>query len=173
MATQGERSRYVLEQVMFGARWLLAPIYLGLIVALAMLMVKFFQELWDSIPKLFSMTTNDMIIELLSLVDLSLAANLLLMVMLAGYDNFVATFSSAAPESRPRWLSHTDYGTLKLKLMSSIIAIASVKMLETYLNLGNLPRQEVIGYLAMFVAFAVVGVLLALMDRIAIGTDPH
>ena len=173
MAERGERSRYVLEQVMFGARWLLAPIYLGLIVALAMLMVKFFQELLESVPKLLSMTTNDVIVELLSLVDLSLAANLLLMVMLAGYDNFVATFRSTAPESRPRWLSHTDYGTLKLKLMSSIIAIASVKMLETYLNLGNLPRQEVIGYLAMFVAFAVVGVLLALMDRIATGTDPH
>jgi uncharacterized protein (TIGR00645 family) len=173
MSGRGERSRLALERVMFGSRWLLAPIYLGLIIALAMLVVKFFQELVDTAPKLLSITTSDMIVELLSLVDLSLAANLLLMVMLAGYDNFVATFTGVAAESRPRWLSHTDYGTLKLKLMSSIIAIASVKMLEIYLNLGNMPRDKVVGYLAMFVAFAVVGVLLALMDRLASGVEPH
>lgn len=173
MSDPGERSRLALERIMFGSRWLLAPIYLGLIVALVMLVVKFFQELVEVAPKLLAISTSDMIVELLSLVDLSLAANLLLMVMLAGYDNFVATFSGVAPESRPRWLSHTDYGTLKLKLLSSIIAIASVKMLETYLNLGNLPREQVIGYLAMFVCFAVVGVLLALMDRLASGVEPH
>lgn len=173
MSEPGERSRLALERVMFGSRWLLAPIYLGLIVALAMLVVKFFQELVDIVPKLLAVSTSDIIVDLLSLVDLSLAANLLLMVMLAGYDNFVATFTGFAAESRPRWLSHTDYGTLKLKLLSSIIAIASVKMLETYLNLGNLPREQVVGYLAMFVAFAVVGVLLALMDRLATGVEPH
>ena len=172
MASGGERGRAVLERVMFGARWLLAPIYAGLIVALAMLMVKFFQELIESLPKLLSMSTSDMIVELLSLVDLSLAANLLLMVMLAGYDNFVSSFTTAAAD-RPRWLGHTDYGTLKLKLLSSIIAIASVKMLEIYLDIGNIPREQVLGHLAMFVAFAVVGVLLALMDRVATGSDPQ
>lgn len=173
MSDRGERSRLAIEAAMFGSRWLLAPIYVGLIIALAMLVVKFFQELFATIPLLLSISTSDMIVELLSLVDLSLAANLLLMVTLAGYDNFVVSFRGVAPESRPRWLSHTDYGTLKLKLMSSIIAIASVKMLEIYLNLGNMPREKVIGYLAMFVAFAVVGVLLALMDRLATGAEPH
>jgi uncharacterized protein (TIGR00645 family) len=170
---QAERARVVLEQVMFGARWLLAPIYVGLIVALGMLMVKFFQELLGALPNLLTMPTSDLIVELLSLIDLSLAANLLLMVMLAGYENFVSNFSDAGTGYRPRWLGHIDYGALKLKLVSSIIAIASVKMLEIYLDVKNITPQEATLHLAILLGFSLVAVLLALMDRLASGSDPH
>ncbi len=167
-----ERGRIALEQTMFAARWLLAPIYLGMIVALLLLLVKFFEELVLTIPRVLTIDASSLIVGMLSLVDLSLAANLLLIVMLAGYENFVSTLRTGDGDYRPRWLSHIDYGSLKLKLISSICAIASVKLLEVFLDLRQLELRDTLMHLGILVGFAVVAVLLALMDRIAAAVPP-
>ncbi len=172
-AVEEHKARHVIERAMFASRWLLAPIFLGLIVALLLLVVKFFQELVATVPHVLDMQTSELIVEVLSLVDLSLVANLLVMMMLAGYENFISGFVQTEGVFRPRWLGHIDYGALKLKLISSIVAIASVKGLELFLNPGGMQRQDSLLHLAMLVGFALTAVLLALMDRLATGSESH
>ena len=172
LSRAGERSRIAIERAMFGARWLLAPIYLGMVVALLLLLVKFFEELVLTIPQVLTMDASALIVEVLTIVDLSLAANLMLIVMLAGYENFVSSFSTADGAYRPRWLSHIDFSSLKLKLISSICAIASVKLLEVFLDIGNLARDEALMHLAILIGFAFTAVLLALTDRLSVPVDP-
>lgn len=156
------------ETLLFGGRWIMAPIYLGLLVVLAAITVKFIEELVLTIPFMLSMQERDLVLFVLSLVDLTLLGSLVLMVAFAGYENFVSRMHSVTGhEDRPDWMGHIDFSGLKLKLISSIVAISAIHLLRTFLNVAQLPKDDVAWQLAIHVGFVVSGVLLALMDRLS------
>lgn len=158
------------EQLIFASRWLLAPFYLGLVFALVMLLIKFSQELIHVLPHVLDMAEKDVILAVLTLIDMSLAGNLLLMVIFSGYENFVSKIDVADHEDRPEWMGKVDFGGLKLKLIASIVAISGIHLLKSFMNLKDTPPEELMWLVIIHMTFVVSGVLLALMDRLAEAT---
>lgn len=158
-----------LGRAMFAARWIMAPIYVGLLVALLMIVVKFVQKLVDAIPGFLALSSNEAIFLVLTLVDLSLVANLVVIVIFAGWENFVGRLL-ASQADRPVWLGGLDFGAIKLRLIGSIAAIAAILILETFVHVNEVPYQNAAWQLAILLGIGVLGVLLALADRL---TEPH
>jgi uncharacterized protein (TIGR00645 family) len=171
MAVLGNPKRSVeawLEMLLFAGRWLMAPIYAGLLIILAAIAVKFVEELVLTIPSVLSMQERDLVLFVLSLIDLALLGSLTLMVAFAGYENFVSKMHAVREhEDRPDWMGHIDFSGLKLKLISSIVAISAIHLLRTFLNVSQLQKDDVGWQLAIHLGFVVSGVLLALMDRLS------
>ena len=169
------------ERLLFQSRWLMAPFYVGLVLALAMLLVVFCKELIYYLPKVFSLdaglTSNDAILAVLTLVDLSLAGNLLLIVMFSGYENFVSKLDLDGETDRPPWMGTVDFSGLKMKLIASIVAISGIQLLKTFMNIGKtgyeLNTQEALWGVVIHLTFVASGVLLALMDWLTSKTDKH
>jgi uncharacterized protein (TIGR00645 family) len=156
-----------LEALLFAGRWLMAPIYVGLLIILAALAVKFIEELVVTLPSVLSMHERDLVLLVLGLLDLALLGSLTLMVAFAGYENFVSKMhSTTGHEDRPDWMGHIDFSGLKLKLISSIVAISAIHLLRTFLNVSALSKDDVGWQLAIHLGFVISGVLLALMDRL-------
>lgn len=163
-----------LEGGLFASRWLMAPFYVGLIAALVALMVVFFQELVHQIPYLWSvdhpMNAEKAILLALSLIDLSLAANLVLIVIFSGYENFVSKIDVGDHEDKPEWMGTVDFSALKLKLIASIVAISGIALLKAFLQLGEttefseVTRDKLMWQVIVHLTFVVSGVLLAFMD---------
>ena len=160
------RIRRNMGRMMFIARWLVAPIYLGLLVVLAVVAVKFVQRLVTMIPLVLGMTSNDVILTTLSLVDLSLVANLVVIVIFAGWANFVGPLLRDPGESSASWAGNLDFSAVKLKLIGSIAAITAIQILESFVHIGDVPKQDAAWQLAILLGIGVTGVLLAAMDRI-------
>src|SRR5262245_26606961 len=125
----------VLENGLFASRWLMAPFYVGLVFSIVALLIVFFQELWEKAQLLFTISAEtghfvlreeEVIMLALSLIDLSLAANLVIIVIFAGYENFVSKMDVANEADRPEWMGHVDFSGLKLKLVASIVAISGI-----------------------------------------------
>lgn len=155
---------HALERLIFASRWVLAPFYLGLVVALVMLLVKFMQELFHVAPAVFSMSETGVILAVLTLIDLSLAGNLLLMVIFAGYENFVSRIDTGDSEDRPDWMGKVDFSGLKLKLVASIVAISGIHLLRSFMNVSEMSKDDLMWMLIIHGTFVVSGVLLAWMD---------
>ena len=119
-----------MERLLFASRWLMAPFYLGLVVSLAVLLLKFCQELAHFLPNLLDMKETDLILWILTLIDLSLAGNLLLIVIFSGFENFVSKMDVGEHEDKPAWMGKVDFGSLKLKLVASIVAISAIQLLR-------------------------------------------
>lgn len=164
-----ERIQRNLGRAMFAARWIMAPIYVGLLVALLMIVVKFVQKLATAIPGFLALTSNEAIFLVLTLVDLSLVANLVVIVIFAGWENFVGRLLASQHE-RPQWLGGLDFGAIKLRLIGSIAAIAAILILETFVHIDEVPYQYAAWQLAILLGIGVLGVLLALADRL---TESH
>ncbi len=160
------KAEHTLERVIFGSRWLMAPFYLGLIVCLAVLLVKFAQELVHIVPGVLTMRETDVILAVLTMVDLSLAGNLLLMVIFAGYENFVSRIDVADEKDRPEWMGKVDYSGLKLKLVASIVAISAIHLLKSFMDVSEKTDRELAWLVGIHMAFVVSGVLLAWMDKL-------
>ncbi len=157
-----------IEAVLFGSRWLLAPVYLGLVGGLFLILVKFVQELVELVLHIPTATSDETIVGVLMLVDLSLTSSLVLMVMFAGYENFVSRFQGVDHADKPSWMGHIDFADLKLKLMGSIVAVSAVKLLESFMNSEHLTNRELGWSVGIHMAFVVSGVLLAVMDRLPV-----
>jgi len=173
-ATKLERG---VERVLFASRWLLAPLYLGMIVAIGVILVVFARELVDELSHVTAMDAESSILLALSLIDLSLTANLLLIVMFSGYENFVSKMHVGDPTDRPSWMGTVDFAGLKIKLIASIVAISGIALLRSFLPLGDSGAQvdtHRIGWMvAIHLTFVVSGVLLALMDWITSKAATH
>jgi uncharacterized protein (TIGR00645 family) len=159
------------ERGLFAARWLMAPFYLLMVLALAALLVKFCQELFATLPDVLSMKDTDVILWLLTLIDLSLAGNLLLMVVFSGYENFVSKMDVGDHHDRPDWMGKVDFSGLKLKLIASVVAISGIHLLKSFMSIGKAPitpdkQTELMWLVIIHLVFVVSGVLLALMDLI-------
>jgi uncharacterized protein (TIGR00645 family) len=155
-----------LGRLMFAARWVMAPIYIGLLVGLVMLAVKFLQNLIALAPALLAMSSNDTVLAVLGLVDLSLVANLVLIVVLAGWQSFVDPLLTSHLDDRPAWLS-LDFSAIKLKLIGSIATIAVILILESSMHADTVAPATLAGQLAILLSIGVLGVLMALMDRLS------
>jgi uncharacterized protein (TIGR00645 family) len=153
-----------LEQGIFASRWLMAPFYVGLIVALVMLLIKFLQYLFTKLPNVLSMDEADVILTVLSLIDLSLAGNLLIIVIFSGYENFVSKLEVGDHEDKPEWMGKVDFGGLKLKLVASIVAISAIHLLKAFMDIHKLSETEIFWLVVVHLSFVVSGVLLAAMD---------
>jgi uncharacterized protein (TIGR00645 family) len=169
------------ERTLFQSRWLMAPFYVGLAVALFMLLIVFARELIHYVPQAFApghgMSSNDVILAVLSLVDLSLAGNLLLIVMFSGYENFVSKLDLDGETDRPPWMGTVDFSGLKMKLIASIVAISGIQLLKFFMNIGKdgapLDEAQALWGVVIHLTFVTSGVLLALMDWLASKTDKH
>jgi|GEM_PF-2269909 len=111
----------LIENTMYAARWLLAPIYFGLAFALLALAIKFFQEIWHILPVVLSLSEGDLILKLLSLIDMALVGGLLVMVMLSGYENFVSQLNVDKGDEKLDWLGKMDSGSLKMKVAADFL----------------------------------------------------
>jgi uncharacterized protein (TIGR00645 family) len=155
------------ESVLFASRWLMAPFYLGLVVALLALLVEFLKTLVEVLPGITEMSEASAVVWILTLIDLSLAANLLLMVIFSGYENFVSRMTvSAAHPDRPTWMGKIDFSSMKLKLIASIVAISAIELLKAFMSIKSYSDRDLIWLVAIHLTFIVSGVLLALMDWI-------
>ena len=165
----------ILESGLFGARWLMAPFYVGLLVALLALLVVFVTEIAHAVPHLLEMKAEDAILLALSLIDLSLAGNLLLIVTFSGYENFVSKIDIVS-EDRPAWMGKVDFSGLKMKLIASIVAISAIALLRSFMQLGeNEPVDQVrlMWMVVIHITFVVSGVLLSVMDWLSSKADSH
>lgn len=158
-----------LERGLFASRWVIAPMYVGLSVALLMLTVIFLRELVYYVPQMMTLSPEKTILVVLTLIDLTLAANLLLIVMFSGYESFVSKFDFDAGADRPGWMGKVDFGGLKMKLIASIVAISAIHLLKKFMEIGDLDTPsagpDTLFWLTVIhMTFVASGVLMALMD---------
>ncbi|MFW5834301.1 MAG: TIGR00645 family protein, partial [Pseudomonadota bacterium] len=156
-----------IEKSLFASRWLLAPMYLGLVVTVALLVWVFAVELVRFVTGVASMTVDDAILGVLALIDLSLAANLLMIVIFSGYENFVSRMDLEDHEDRPAWQGEVDFSALKLKLVASIVAISGIHLLKVFMDVTKYESEQIRWLVIIHLVFVVSGVLLAAMDWIA------
>ncbi len=175
-----ERSRLerAMQAGLFASRWLLAPFYVGLVIGLVSLLVVFLVSLATQLAGLTHIPLAKLpeagILMSLSLIDLSLTANLVIIVILSGYENFVSRID-VQDADRPSWMGKVDFSGLKIKLIASIVAISAIALLRTYLEIGDHPPDQgtLLWQVVILLAFVVSGVLLALMDLIVSRTEQH
>jgi uncharacterized protein (TIGR00645 family) len=163
----------ILERSLFASRWLMAPFYVGLVVALMVLLVVFVHDIIIELPEVATLDEAKVILWVLTLIDLSLAANLLVMVIFAGYENFVSKMDIAGHPDRPAWMGQIDFSAMKLKLVASIVAISAIHLLKAFMSIETYPREQLMFLIAIHLTFVVSGVLLALMDYIADKAGEH
>jgi uncharacterized protein (TIGR00645 family) len=167
-----------LEAGLFGGRWLLAPMYVGLLLLLPLLVWVFFAEVVHEAPGLLSpnVRAEDAILLALSLVDLSLAGNLIVIVIFSGYENFVSKMhDDGAAADRPEWMGKVDFSGLKMKLIASIVAISAIGLLKSFMSLGDKPESQftLTWQVIIHLTFLASGVFMALMDFIRGKAEAH
>src|SRR5690242_11334757 len=160
-----------LEGGLFKSRWLLAPFYVGLVIALATLLVVFVRELISAVPEMLRVDAEQIILSVLTLIDLSLAGNLVLIVIFSGYENFVSKIDTGDSEDRPSWMGTLDFSGLKMRLIGSMVAISAISLLRAFVSLTEpgtpLDERKLFWLVALHVTFLFSGVMFALMDWLA------
>lgn len=154
------------ERIMYTTRWLLAPVYLGLSLAIVLLAIKFFQEIIHVFPIITSMTETDLILVILSLIDLALVGGLLVMVMFSGYENFVSRLDLVDTQGGLDWLGKMDAGTLKNKVAVSIVAISSIHLLKIFMNAENITNDKIMWYVILHMTFVISAFGMGYLDQV-------
>jgi uncharacterized protein (TIGR00645 family) len=159
----------IFERALFASRWLLAPFYAALSIGIVVLLVKLLQELVHFVLHMWAATEAQIILGVLTLVDLSFTASLLIIVMFSGYENFVSKIDHSDHKDWPAWMGTIDFTGLKLKLMSSIVAISAISLLNAFMDLKATSDRELYALVGLHMVFVVSGLLMALTDRVAAG----
>ncbi|GBQ35174.1 TIGR00645 family protein [Gluconacetobacter azotocaptans] len=160
------RPEHVAERAFFATRWLAAPLYLGLAVGLIVIPVKFFQLAWGLLAHVFILQFDDVFVGILDLIDLVMLANLLLIVMFSGYENFVSRLDIRDHPDFPSWIGHVTFGDIKLKLMASIVAMSGIHLLADFIRVDAMTNRALAWTVGIHLAFVASGVLLSVMDRL-------
>jgi uncharacterized protein (TIGR00645 family) len=156
----------VIEAVLFNSRWIMAPFYFGLVVALAVLLLKFLRMLWEFILHAPGAKSSETILDALSLIDVTLVGNLILIVVFSGYENFVSRIDTSANSTWPIWITKIDFAGLKQKLLASIVAISAIHVLEAFLNIdSSFDATKMTWLVAVHLVFVISALLLAISDR--------
>jgi uncharacterized protein (TIGR00645 family) len=158
--------RYGIERVIFASRWLLVPLYLALALSLVELLVQGALKLYSAATHFSELGDEGVLLSVLSIVDLTLTASLVVIVIISGYTNFVRPVEMTDNDRRPHWVAEIDFGELKLKLMASIVAISAIKLLEGFMEISTLSDRELYGLAGIHLTFVVSAALLALADRL-------
>jgi uncharacterized protein (TIGR00645 family) len=164
------------ERAVFASRWILAPIYLGLSLSLVVLLLIFVKELFHLMTHVFTATESDVILGVLALVDLALTGSLLIIVIFSGYENFVSKIDHSRHKDWPEWMGTIDFTALKLKLLSSIVAISAIQLLKEFMSIKTVTEadeRKLFWLTVIHLVFVGSSVLLALSDRISAGTPAH
>jgi len=156
----------IAEKFLYASRWLLAPIYLGLSFGLLLLGLKFFQEIVHVLPMVFSTKEADLVLIILSLIDLSLVGGLIVMVMLSGYENFVSTIDINDDVEKLSWLGKMDAGSLKQKVAASIVAISSIHLLQKFMNVQAIENDKLMWFVIIHLTFVISAIGMAYVDKI-------
>jgi len=156
----------VAEKFLYASRWLLAPIYLGLSFGLLLLGLKFFQEVLHALPLVFATKEADLVLLILSLIDLSLVGGLIVMVMLSGYENFVSNIDLDGAGEKLHWLGKMDAGSLKQKVAASIVAISSIHLLQKFMNAQSIDNDKLMWFVIIHLTFVVSAIGMAYVDKI-------
>ncbi len=166
-----------LEKVIFNSRWILAPFYLGLVLGVFLLFIKFAQELWHLATHVVTASEADVIVGILALVDMSLVGSLLLMILFSGYEIFISKIDTGDHKDRPDWMGKVDFSGLKLKVIGAIVAISAVDLLKSFmdisLTMNDADTNSLKWKVIIHMAFVVSGVLFAIMDKVAGDTKKH
>lgn len=157
----------MIERVLFASRWLLAPFYLALVAALSFLLYKTMQEAWHFALRIPEAKEADVILGVLTLVDLTLTGSLIVIVIFSGYENFVSKIEARNHPDWPDWMAKIDFSGLKLKLLSSIVAISGIQLLKSFLDINNISDRNLIWYVIIHIVFVLSGLILAWTDRIS------
>ena len=155
-----------LENAMYASRWLLAPVYFGLSLGLIALTIKFFQEIFHILPHIFSVSESDMILTLLSLVDMTLVGGVLVMVMVSGNENFVSQLDINEGKEKLSWLGKMDATSLKNKVAASIVAISSIHLLRVFMDAKNVPDNKLMWYVIIHLTFVLSAFVMGYLDRL-------
>lgn len=159
-----------IEKLLFASRWILAPVYLGLSLALVALGIKFFMELYHLLTTVFATSEADLVLILLALVDMVLVGSLIAMVMFSGYENFVSALDVDTGGEKLSWLGKLDANSLKLKVASSIVAISSIHLLRAFMKAPDYIRDEngdaLMWFVIIHLTFVVSAVMMGVLDRI-------
>ena len=160
----------LLEKFIFWSRWLQAPLYLGLIAAQGVYVYQFMHELGILVTKAGSLTENEVMLIVLGLIDVVMIANLLIMVIIGGYETFVSSLDLEGHPDQPEWLSHVNAGVLKVKLAVALISISSIHLLRTFINAPHTEDRVVIVQIAIHVSFLFSALAIAWTDKIMMQT---
>ena len=159
-----------IERLLFASRWILAPVYLGLSIALIALGIKFFMELFHLLTDVVSMGEADLVLILLGLVDMVLVGSLIVMVMFSGYENFVSALDVDQGSEKLSWLGKLDANSLKLKVASSIVAISSIHLLRAFMKAPDYIEDDngdaLLWFVIIHLTFVVSAVMMGVLDRI-------
>ncbi|MCI7480257.1 TIGR00645 family protein [[Pasteurella] aerogenes] len=168
---QLHKKQTVFSKIIFASRWLQLPLYLGLIVVQAIYAYKFMKSLWVLIVDLQQLDSNAIMLAVLNLIDVVMIANLLVMVIVGGYETFVSKLNTEGHPDEPEWLSHVNASVLKVKLSMSIISISSIHLLQTFVNASNMPEKTMMWQLFLHLGFLISAVAMAYTDKILYGTS--
>lgn len=160
-----------ISQIIFASRWLQVPIYLGLIIVQGIYAYKFMKSLWDLLKNLNELDSNAIMLAVLNLIDVVMIANLLVMVIVGGYEIFVSRLNTEDHPDEPEWLDHVNASVLKVKLSMSIISISSIHMLQTFVNVSNMPEKTMMWQLLLHLGFLISAVAMAYTDKILYSTS--
>ena len=155
-----------IERSLYFSRWLLAPIYLGLSLTLLALGIKFFQELVHLLPHILETAEQDLVLVILSLIDMALVGGLIVMVMFSGYENSVSQLDIGEDAEKLGWLGKVDSGTLKNKVAASIVAISSIHLLKIFVNAEKVDNDKLVWYVLIHLTFVGSAFAMGYLDKI-------
>lgn len=183
---RNSESRNALGSFIFLSRWLQAPLYVGLIIAQTVYVYRFLVELWHlvgfvllghsapaTVAKGVTDTETIVMLIVLGLIDVVMIANLLIMVIVGGYETFVSRLNLAGHPDQPEWLSHVNAGILKVKLATALIGISSIHLLKTFINAGTLDNKTMLWQVLIHVTFVLSALVLAWIDRLTFRPGKH
>ncbi|MBS4049607.1 TIGR00645 family protein [Methylomonas rivi] len=161
------RLEHFMERLMYASRWIMAPVFLGMSLILLVLAVKFFQELYHFIPHVLDIDEGQIILKLLTFIDLTLVGSLTLIVMFSGYENFVSRLDIGSEAEKLEWLGTHDYGSLKLKVATSIVAISSIRLLKVFMEVENINNEKMLWYVIIHLTLVVSAFIMGYLDKIS------
>lgn len=164
-----QKIEHFLERFIFASRWLLAPFYIGLVGAIVLMLYKFFKEFVGLLTVVVTGDGSQVLVGVLTLVDVALVANLLIIIIFAGYENFVSKIDTGSHEDRPEWMGKVSFTDLKIKVIGSIVAISAIELLKAFVNVEAYTNEQLAWKVGLHMVFVISGVLFALMDRLMSG----
>ncbi|HZX78826.1 TIGR00645 family protein [Lysobacter sp.] len=172
MSETRQSSLNPLPALIFSSRWLQLPLYLGLIVAQGVYVVLFLKELWHLMLHATEWTEQQIMLMVLGLIDVVMISNLLIMVIVGGYETFVSRMNLQGHPDQPEWLSHVNASVLKVKLATAIIGISSIHLLKTFINAAAYDEKTIIAQTGIHVTFLLSALAIAAADRIMPAVHP-
>lgn len=163
----------ILEKILFGSRWIQAPIYFGLILGSMVYTYKFIVELVHLCIHANSWTEETVMLSILTLIDISMVVNLIIIVVIGGYSTFVSKLDFAQHEDKPEWLAQINAGTLKVKLAISLVGVSSIQLLRSFIDIKDVDREHVLLQILIHVVFLTSSIILAYTDKLMHDTHEH